>query len=357
MRALTVTIIAIIGVVAVAGAAYFGWNFLRGEQTQLTEQSSQQITAETNKKDPEQVFKNPAIDYWLAPSEAEGFTAYYVNFDGQIIKTGKEEEKIGEINVSPVLSILPSPNGNEIIASFGNPQNPQFSIFNASTTEWRPLAPETKTAVWSPDGSRIAAIEAGNTISIYTYNSSGNNKTKITDVALFDAILYWPSKNLILIAEKPSSTLIGNLWTVNVSEKTIQLAVSATGLMFNPFQEKGFMFSSEKGLEMRSADARQTIEQFPFFSLPNKCVAEDKAAYCALITNALNKYDIPDDYLKKKLYSDDMIVKYNFEDKTLETILNRNTDFSIDATNLKINGDKLFFINRYDNNVYSITLK
>ena len=349
---ITITIILIIiGIAVIAGLAYYGWGFVR-ELLFVSEESPVGVTDESPTV-LRQVFQNPAINYWLG---------YYIDFEGNIIKVGgSEEEVVGRVNAAPILSVLPSQSGIEAVVAFGNPHNPQFSVFNASTTEWRPLGPETRAIAWSPDGLRLASIESINGVtSIFTSGANGNKGNKIMDISLVDVGLEWIYENKILITEKPSALLTGSIWVIDVKNKTIQLAAEAKGLILKQHQNKGIMFSVVDGfplIELKTTDKDLPTIRLPFITLPEKCTIGDTNLYCAAPVNITDKILLPDDYLKKKFYSDDVIYEYALDKKSIRTIFRLSQDSAIDAINLKIIGDKLFFINRYDNYVYSIDLE
>ena len=110
-------------------------------------------------------------------------------------------------------------------------------------------------------------------------------------------------------------------------------------------------------IELKPTDKDLPTIRLPFITLPEKCTIGDTNLYCAAPVNITDKILLPDDYLKKKFYSDDVIYEYALDKKSIRTIFRLSQDSAIDAINLKIIGDKLFFINRYDNYVYSIDLE
>lgn len=354
MKNIIVVIIAVIGIAIIAGLIYFGWGFIRDFFSAGEEQPAAAPEAALG---PNPFFQNQALQYWF-----EGKTPYYLDAEGKIIRqNGSDEKEVGTVNAAPILSALPSPDGRSVIVSFGNPQNPQFSVFSASTTSWRSLAPETKAVAWSTDGAAIASIEDINgVISIFTSNADGTKRVKIMDINVIDAGLEWISGNTMLLTEKSSALLNNSLWLVDVKNKTVQLAARALGLTFKTFQNRGLMFSASgqtKTLELKSADGSQRITALPFVTLPEKCTIYSLAVYCAVPSNLFGHEILPDDYLKGKFYSEDDIYKYDPENGLLETIyVSSPNSAPIDAVNLKINGKKLFFLNRYDGYVYAVDL-
>ena len=94
-------------------------------------------------------------------------------------------------------------------------------------------------------------------------------------------------------------------------------------------------------------------------TLPEKCFMNASKIYCAIMqnySNTLPKPILPDDYLKKAFYSRDKIYAIDIADNSSELVLSDELPPAIDAVNLSLNGNNLFFINRYDNRVYNLEL-
>ncbi len=64
---------------------------------------------------------------------------------------------------------------------------------------------------------------------------------------------------------------------------------------------------------------------------------------------------LPDDYLKRAVYSNDFIYELDLEKNALLPVFEENKQ-PIDAINFELLGNKLFFINRYDNRLYQLEL-
>jgi hypothetical protein len=82
-----------------------------------------------------------------------------------------------------------------------------------------------------------------------------------------------------------------------------------------------------------------------------------KTLYCAVPRNQqkLGFSTLPDDYLMRALYTSDNFLAINLDTGNTTPVF---TDASqtLDATNLKIFNQILFFVNRYDNKLYAISL-
>jgi len=92
-------------------------------------------------------------------------------------------------------------------------------------------------------------------------------------------------------------------------------------------------------------------------SLPEKCFIGSSKIYCA-ISQSLNisgKLVLPDDYLKRKVYFDDWIYEIDMESRDINLVYS-SAGKSIDAYNLTVEGNRILFINRYDNKLYGLEL-
>jgi hypothetical protein len=246
------------------------------------------------------------------------------------------------------------------VISFGNPQNPQFSIFHASTSAWQPLATTVKAAAWSPDGTKIAYLEEnGDTTVLYISAVDGSQKKKILDLHIIDVKINWVSEKNILITQKPSASFIGSIWLVDISKATLEHVTAGRGLDLAASQQGGLLFSNQlQTIQMTAPDAKSTLSTLPFITLPEKCVIDATYVYCATPQNLNLKEinELPDAYFKKQLYTADDIFKYDIINNSMEPIFN-SEEITIDAVNLVPHNGNLFFINRYDGLIYSIKLK
>ena len=64
---------------------------------------------------------------------------------------------------------------------------------------------------------------------------------------------------------------------------------------------------------------------------------------------------LPDDYLKRKVYFDDYIYEIDRQSNDLQLIY-ADAQKAIDAYDLTAAGNEIFFINRYDDRIYSLEL-
>lgn len=150
----------------------------------------------------------------------------------------------------------------------------------------------------------------------------------------------WPTVNEIYLKSRPTPVLNQEVWKVNLKDKTLT--------------------RGDWGLEKlkKLVDLKYLTPGKKFNILPPKCLVVEKGFYCAIP----NQDDVTlDNYLKRKVYTNDNIyfVSINMGAKKAQTrlLLRANDANPIDATNLSLYKNRLFFINRYDQKIYSLELK
>ena len=309
------------------------------------------------------------FDYWIASSTQEIF---YVSQEGKIAKVnaGGQDAFLSEQQIGDLNFILPSPDSQKVMVAFGSPAQPQFSVFDLINNSWTPLPLEIKSVAWSPEAKRLAAVIIQNNqtnlalIDLAKYLSDDvKQKEKVIKViiknfALKDLKMDWLRPDEIIFTDKPSSLVMGSTWRLNLSKLNFdEIISSGTGLMIKWLKDDlGLKFQNQKSSLINWAG--QTINDFPFMVLPDKCILQSEFLYCFLFTPANPKTNWPDDYLQKSVYTNDGFYKFDLNNLTApELVFDPTTEGKIiDAANLKTLGNKILFINRYDNQLYGLEI-
>lgn len=296
---------------------------------------------------------------------------FYINQYGQILKLrdNKTDEIISERRIDHLQSVKANKNGKLVIVKFGDlnsdsdSSSSQFELFNLETKVWQVL--ENISAVdFSPDGTKIAYLEnAGDLIIKELFNTSPKYKpSKILTLNQKDFDLKWLMEEKILLTSKPSYQYASEIWAVDVKNKTMELFMGDRGLIINWAADSilGLKFKSDDrgNGSLNLIDNSGTIKaNLGFSTLPDKCLIGLVKIYCALSqgSTAIKAPKLPDDYLKRAVYFNDYIYELDVDKNILTRIFNE-TEPSLDATHLSLFGDKLLFINRYDNKIYSLRL-
>lgn len=233
-----------------------------------------------------------------------------------------------------------------------------------------------------------------------------------------DMTLNWLSPNQILIADKTSALWSSSLWSFDLVKKIISPIIQDQPGLETVWSSSsapfGLMFSAnqnQEGGQLRLIDRTgRSLKQLSFITLPSKCVfydkpisaptqpfnaatstsfdlAQDKSLrtsqsgsasstttstkgvasaitpktqlmlICAVPRDQqrLNIVPLPDAYQEKALYTSDDFFEINVSDGNVKTVFSDSTK-NLDASDLKIFNQNLFFINRFDKKVYSVPL-
>ncbi len=257
----------------------------------------------------------------------------------------------------------------------------------APTGEQTTLSPSAisnlVSASFSSDGKKVLAL-FGNPLA--------------PQASIFDTI--WVSATQVLLKDKPSASTQGALWSFNPKAKALTaIAENAPGLESNwsGAANEGLIFESSGGLGggMRLVDSNGTsLRNFSLATLPTKCLFDQKITPimatstaptatstkststkakiapaaptstvswvldCAVPRDAqtLESFALPDAYNKKELVTSDDFYQVDLLTGAVSTIFADATQ-SVDATNLKIFNNTIFFVNRLNDKVYAISLK
>jgi hypothetical protein len=405
-----VVIIVILGLVAI------WWFFLRGTTTPPAPAGSTGILPQTGGAqtgtgtsgnlpsggNPVAGIPNAATKFGVVSDEP--VLAYFVDAgnnviivepDGKIARvTNGQTTFLSSSQIANLMAASFSYDGAKALVSFGDRDNPQTSIFDLATKAWAPLTMGIISPVWSPSDYRIAylASNTDGTKTLATLNAAKTTAKPSTLLSLNaqDLSLVWPSKNNIVLSEKPSALTNGSALLFNLQNQTltpITLEVSgfealwngnATSAAATPF---GLVFSANTprpGGRLRLINpSGNTVQSVNFLTLPSKClfhrespvlppgassttstvpVAPYLALYCAVPEDQdeLSSARLPDDYEQMALFTADAFYGIHTDTGAMDSVF--SPPQNMDAADLGIFNHILFFINRYDQKLYAISL-
>ncbi len=358
----------IIGLAVIIGifwGGYFLWGRIVAQQTanstlpptqpglpKVTDiASAPKIAAET---------KNPIFDYWV--NSLTG-AIYYLNPGGQVFKKSETgEEAVNSQVLDKLNNIQPSPDGSLAFAEFNYPNQPVFSVFNTVSNSWQPLPDGTIAAAWATSSQQLAYAEnKNNSGDLKILNIASQKTQEIIKLNQKDLKLYWtrPGEIFFLVsastADYPSS-----LWSVNLRDKTLRpLIKDEPGLAFNWSLNGNFglkLISFQRVPKISLVDGLGNVQSdFSFITLPEKCVFDKDKVYCAVPRFIKDGLVLPDDYYKKSVYFQDDLYAIDLSTGAAALVLSGN-EMLFDARHLAINNGKLYFLNRYDDKLYSLAL-
>ncbi len=242
-----------------------------------------------------------------------------------------------------------------------------------------PEQPETSTLsdqLPPPSGVSLLTLPAENTTTSPTPELATDEETAMyrkvsvvremgsmpSPLNILDAQVSAYGKNTVIIAEKPSAAVPTSIWAFNTKTKTLTTIID---------RKRGAMIAYSRNgnylLTAHTNDNGRTLslifenvpkkEQRPlrFITLPSKCALhEDQPiVYCGIPQALPAGTILPDDYLKKKLYTDDRIVMVDFDNLKVQEI-GKIGDDQIDVSYPLIIKNALFFTNRYDEKIYKL---
>lgn len=303
----------------------------------------------------------PIANFW---EQSKTQTVYYLSIDGKVFKTfgdGRDEEASKQI-IPKLHSLVPSFDGSRALASFNYPHEESFAVFDTANNTWGRLPNNTIAATFDPSSTRVAyllnkAADSG----LYILNLGDLKSTKILELATVSGELQWTRGDEIIFRGAPSSRAPLPLWSIDTKKKTIRRVGDTDGLMYS------FARDADLGLKLARATPLKTtlaltngsgveLLNFLFLTLPSKCAFTKAVVYCAVPKTFPLRANLPDDYLKEKIFTEDVFVSYDIETGITTTLFEPTS--SIDATQLLVrnNGKELLFKNHYDEKMYALTL-
>lgn len=311
----------------------------------------------------------PVFGYWLSNSTSSPEAdIFYLNQNGLVLKSKDgDDEIISDREIKNLQAYKANSGGSKIIVKSGLLTAPAFEIFNLETKVWQSLE-NIFAADFSPDGTKIAYLEKSNNnseINNLIIKDLADKKQKITKIMSFNQIdfdLEWLTSDKILLVSNPSALIRGEIWEVNIKKKTFRLLTDGDGLAINWSKDGAlglrFIVNQKREISLNLIDAEGIIKaDLDFSTLADKCLMSLSKIYCAIPKNysSVKKPILPDEYLKRAVYSDDAVYEIDLTENSSKKIIDENLA-AIDAVSFSLSGNRLFFINRYDNKLYGFNL-
>lgn len=365
MKKLT-PIIIIIAFLALGVGVYFGW---QKAKPYLNPTETPSPTAEELLKQKIKILSDKEVfNYWLNTSTSTT-EINYISPEGKIFKANDQNEVISSQDVSNLQVVKESYNGSMILIKSGNSISSTFNIFDLQKKVWQSLGVGVTAADWSPTEQKIIYLidtktGASNLIIKDLVTKAQQKTTTVMSLTQKDFDLSWINKDNVLLIPKPSSQVKGESWIINLKDKSIKLFASGDGLMISWQKNinQGIKLASNQGkLAISLIDKNSQEKTLTFYTFPDKCVATTSSTlYCAIAVNEsqpINTLNLPDDYLKKSVYSNDSVYKINIDNiAEPEEIFTASDNAPIDIYKLIKTSTSLLFINRYDNKLYQFDL-
>jgi hypothetical protein len=322
------------------------------------------------------VSNDPALDYFVDAANI----VTLVKPDGTVEAiTNNKATVISSSAIPNIISASFSYDGKKILVASRVGTTTQSSVFNLTTRAWTPLPNSMQSPAWSPTNYQIAYLTPSNsgflTLSTIDAGATSTKPITVASLAMEDVTVQWPSKNNMIISDRPSAYTTGSIWLFNVSSKTLSPVVYENLGMESLWNASGsaLLFSAgsnNAGGELTFKNASGTEKTLSFATLPSKCVFGPSTAasgtanpsvliYCAVPRdqNTFSIARLPDEYDQNVYFTDDDFYRMDAGTGSLNQIFSFGTaGLSIDATRVKAFNNILFFINRYDQKIYALAL-
>lgn len=329
----------------------------------------------------------PVLDYAVDRNNV----AYFVEENGKVARSSHGTvEVLSDAVLSNISFVRFSEDGKKVAVILKNTTGFTTSIFDLDMKTWKAVPINAPNIVWSPLGNEVAHFvsQAGrNTLSILNIQTAKAKPRPVLDIRGYDFTLQWPEDNRILIGEKPSASVMADIFAFDINTSTLTPIVQdrrGAELIWDGAAHQGVLFqalSSGHGGQLSLIRSNGSlVHNLTFLTLPRKCAFSAQAVpaptatttpksaggtsgqvstspsilECAIPrdTQQFSQKTLPDDYLKGGLFTIDDFYRINLDDGTIVKMAD-NAD-SLDAYNVKSVGGTMFFQNRFDNRVYGI---
>ena len=319
----------------------------------------------------------PVLDYFV--DAQNNITA--IKPDGTVVTiSAGASTTISTAIINNIISAKFSYNGKKILVNSGDPNNPQTNIFDTASKSWSSAPQGMQSPQWSPLNYQIAYLSQSTSgmLSLSTIDASNLKRAPVTIFSLHatDMSLQWINKTKFVLADKPTSNAAESIWMLDsqtgILTPVIYEAPGAESIWGNTASDTlGLIFQSsgENSSLKLVTPSGATYHALTLLTLPSKCdfatgttstassSTTSSYLYCGIPTNSNlpSSSQLPDDYNMMSLFTSDNITRINVASGAEDVLWNDPTQ-NIDATDLKFFNNTLFFVNRYDQKLYALTL-
>lgn len=309
----------------------------------------------------------PAFAYWVLHDTGE---VYYMTADGAVwsAKSGPDID-VSDQAIGTLDAVAVAPGGRKVLASFGDPNAPQWGIFDVIDKAWRPLPAEIENAAWGADDTQLVATVRNGPSTPLSFvdltKTPPAYKTIIGDFNLQDVRFKFEAPQNLFIVEKATYAYPARVWLLNTKTLDFNLVVQPQKGLWVGWDRSGagaFLFSPGSNTLSFADRNLGGQERIPLITFPGKCDSAASTTYCFVPNNIAWERPasvmLPDDYLEKKLYTVDDLETFSTSTKEVGLVFGAPLSGiqSVDAADPEIAGTTLYFLNRYDGYVYSIHL-
>lgn len=303
---------------------------------------------------------------------------------GHIVETTDnsfEFVKISNTTIPKVPQVTWSPNGQSVVMRYMKEGTEIISSFSANivkATTSQDVSKNPKSAFLPSDITQLSINPTGDKIFYLINNENGaegvisntdgSQKKQIFKSPATEWLTSWPNKETIVLTTKPSSNVAGYLFFLNQktgeSNKILSGINGLTALVSSTTKNILYSESADNSIKLKYYNLKTgDTGTFSFKTLPEKCVwskVEEFIIYCA-VPKTMSGSEYPDSWYQGLARFNDGIWKINVKNKLSELILDlqkeNGNEFDITEPFLSDNDEYLFFINKKDLTLWSLSLK
>jgi hypothetical protein len=338
------------------------------------------------------LMQNPAMDYFV---DAQG-ELFVVEPDGQIAMVKNTRTVIDGSHLGSVAAAAFAPDGTRVAVELAIDSGaPQWNIFDFQKNSWLPIAFSATAVAWSPDSSKLAYIGSlgqANTIVVVDFKGTAPQAKVLLHLSALDMTIQWPLATRLVLTERSAAATTGSSWNLDAATGDLTPILQdrqGLDLLAGPASELVFQAGAIEGGTLALFDTGGVqATTLTFLTLPSKCtfwaqpplaaaianssssstgaaatssgtIAASPKSYliCAIPSNSQNfgMSVLPDQYDQLSFFTADSFYKIDLDTGQVIAIKN-NSPQSFDASDLKVFGNSLYFVNRVDQKVYRVAL-
>lgn len=312
---------------------------------------------------------------------ADPIAAYHAYSDGSVVTVGRDgriarrrDGSVVSLSEAPVASFTSaafSADGAKALVLTGAQPRSQVNVFDVQTASWRVVPGTFRDAAWAPRGSQLATLtpdlKTGRTaVSLYDAATGRTTQTLVT-LALGDASVAWPAAGTVVVADKPTARSTGSAWAIDVATRRISLLArggngftalwDGTGRNGIAFEAKAFGNGGATSVILdRVPAAKLSFTTLPdkcaFASLPGAGSSTTPYVVCGVPRDqdGFQRFTLPDAWLRRMAFTDDVIVGINLETKTVDFTV--SPPLPVDIGSLQVVGEDLYYLDRSSGKAY-----
>ncbi len=312
------------------------------------------------------ISSHDVFTYWVDPQTGD---VRYMDNTGEVwlVNQGGKETLDSGQTLTALNSADVYQNKQEVLVSFGDPAAPQWAIYDVLDQTWHSLPQNIVNVTWGADPNQLIGLVKN--VNSYSLSYVDLTKTPATEKTILNNFYMngvnfkFLAPSTLIITEKPSSYYSASAWELNLKNLAMNMVFQPTAGLYARTSSDGSLIFSYSGNNITILNSKTLAPyNLPFQSLPGKCDSSANASsssiYCFSPENVTPSVVMPDDYLEKAFYSIDILYNYSFNTQNTKTVIISGTPGipMIDAENVSSYGGSVYFVNRYDNSLYKLTL-